>query len=67
MGTKYWEVLCGELGIGGDGSYCGGNDAQLDVLPRSLWRHAVQNSEPNAGARPSVRECVVPELARCAH
>jgi hypothetical protein len=23
-------VLCDEHGIGGDGEYCGGNDAQLD-------------------------------------
>jgi tubulin beta len=29
MGTKFWEVVCDEHGIGGDGEYCGGNDAQL--------------------------------------
>jgi hypothetical protein len=27
----------------------------------------VVNSEPHAGARPSVRLCVGPELARCVH
>jgi tubulin beta len=25
-------VLCEEHGIGGDGEYCGGNDAQLDRI-----------------------------------
>jgi tubulin beta len=25
-------VLCDEHGIGGDGEYCGGNDAQLDRI-----------------------------------
>jgi tubulin beta len=29
IGTKFWEVLCDEHGIGGGGEYCGGNDAQL--------------------------------------
>ena len=29
MGKKFWEVVCGEHGIGGDGEYCGDNDAQL--------------------------------------
>jgi tubulin beta len=29
MGTKLWEVVCDEHGIGGSGGYCGGNDAHL--------------------------------------
>jgi tubulin beta len=29
MGTKFWEVVCDEHSIGGDGEYFGGNDAQL--------------------------------------
>jgi tubulin beta len=29
MDTEFQEVLCDEHGIGGDGEYCGGNDAQL--------------------------------------
>jgi tubulin beta len=32
MGTKFWEVVCDEQGIGGDGEYCGGTDAQLDRI-----------------------------------
>jgi hypothetical protein len=27
MGTKFWEVVCCEHGIGGSGEYCGDNDA----------------------------------------
>jgi tubulin beta len=30
MGTRFWEVVCDEHSIGGDGGYCGDNDAQLD-------------------------------------
>jgi hypothetical protein len=30
MGTKFWEVVCDENGIGGDGDNCGDNDTQLD-------------------------------------
>jgi hypothetical protein len=29
MGTRYWEVVCNEHGICGDGEYCGDNDAKL--------------------------------------
>jgi tubulin beta len=29
VGTKFWEVACNEHDIGGDGEYCGGNNAQL--------------------------------------
>jgi len=32
MGTKFWEVVCDENGIGGGGEYCGDNDAQLDRI-----------------------------------
>jgi tubulin beta len=32
MDTKFKEVLCDEHGIGGDGEYCGDNDAQLDRI-----------------------------------
>jgi hypothetical protein len=36
------------------------------IPPRSAASFEV-NSEPHTGARPSVRLCVGPELARCAH
>jgi hypothetical protein len=31
MGATFLEVVCDEDGIGGDGEYCGDNDAQLAV------------------------------------
>ena len=30
MGTRFWEVVCDEHGIGGSGEFCGDNDAHLD-------------------------------------
>jgi tubulin beta len=32
MGTMFGEVVHNEHGIGGNGEYCGGNDAQLDHI-----------------------------------
>jgi hypothetical protein len=32
MGTKFWEVVCDEHGIGGSGEYCGDNDAHIDRI-----------------------------------
>jgi hypothetical protein len=32
MGTKFWEVVCDEHGIGGGGEYCGGNDANFNRI-----------------------------------
>jgi tubulin beta len=32
MGTKFLKVVCDEHGIGGDGEYCGDNDAQLNRI-----------------------------------
>jgi hypothetical protein len=32
MGTKYFEVVCDEHGIGGSGDYFGNNDAHLDRI-----------------------------------
>ena len=32
MGTDFQVVLCDENGIGGDGEYCGDNDAQLGLI-----------------------------------
>jgi tubulin beta len=32
MGTEFQEMLSDEHGIGGDGEYCGDNDAQLDRI-----------------------------------
>ena len=39
MGTKFWEVVCDEHGIGGSGEYSGDSDAHLGrinvFLPRN--------------------------------
>jgi tubulin beta len=32
MGTKFWEVVCDEIGLGCDGGYYGDNDAQLGCV-----------------------------------
>ena len=32
MGAEFYEVLCDEHGIGGDGEYCDGNNAQLERI-----------------------------------
>jgi hypothetical protein len=45
MDYNFWEVECGENGIGGDGKYY------------SVAAFVV-NSEPRTGARPSARVCV---------
>jgi tubulin beta len=29
IGTKFWKLFCDESGFGGDGEYCGDNEAQL--------------------------------------
>jgi tubulin beta len=32
MGTKFWEAVCDENGIGGGCEYCGNNHSQLDRI-----------------------------------
>ena len=32
MGTTFWEVVCGENGIGGSGECIGDNNAHLDRI-----------------------------------
>ena len=38
-----WEMVCDENGIGGDGEYCGSNDAQLGRI--SAFCHEVSNGK----------------------
>jgi hypothetical protein len=71
MSAKFWEVVCGENGIGSGGEYCGVNDSQLscfDVLyheasaaltfpARCSW-----TSNPPGHVRPSIRVCVGPKF-----
>jgi hypothetical protein len=43
------------------------NGLSTTITPPCCAAFFVLNSEPHTGARPSVRLCVVPELARCVH
>jgi tubulin beta len=41
MGTRFWEVVCDEHGVGGgDSEYCGDNDAQLGRISNVLCHEA---------------------------
>jgi tubulin beta len=53
MVTKFWEVVCDEDSIGGDGEYCGDNDAQLDRT--NVLYHEASGGKfvPRAAARRS--------------
>jgi hypothetical protein len=42
MGIKFWEVVCDEHGIGGDGEYCGDNGDGTHLVT-ALARLNVQN------------------------
>jgi hypothetical protein len=46
MGTKFWEVVCDERGIGGSSDYCGKNDAHLGHI--SGFFHEAFNGKYNA-------------------
>jgi len=43
------------------------NGLSTTPSPLAVQRFLKKNSEPHTGARPSVRLCVGPELARCVH
>ena len=57
MGTKFWEVVCDEHGIGGSGEYCGGNDAHLDRINVFLALHTSGPRDvPRCGALSSLQK-----------
>jgi tubulin beta len=43
MGTLLWEVVCDEHDIGGNGEYCGDNDAHLDRI--NVFHHEASGGE----------------------
>jgi hypothetical protein len=43
------------------------NGMSTTIIPPCSAATFIVNSEPHTGARPSVRLCVGPELARCVH
>ena len=51
MGTKFLKALCDEHGIGGDGEYCGDNDAQLGRI--SVLYHEALGGKYDADTQPS--------------
>jgi tubulin beta len=72
MGTKFWELVCAVHGIGGDGEYCGDNDAQLSHVNmfyheasggKYVSRAVLFNFEP--GAVGAVRASPLGELEFC--
>jgi tubulin beta len=47
MGTRFWEVVCDEHGIGGSCEYCGDNDAHLGRI--SVFYHGAICGKCDAG------------------
>jgi hypothetical protein len=47
MGTKLCEVVCDEHGFGGNGEYCGDNDAHLDRI--NVFYHGALGGMYEAG------------------
>jgi hypothetical protein len=83
MGTTIIHLRCTTSGAAGNGlgetmkylrrttSVAANNGMstaiQATIIPPCSAASFVVNSEPHTGARPSVRLCVGPELARCVH
>jgi hypothetical protein len=79
MGTTIKHLRCTTSGAAGNGldatmkylrrttSAAANNGMSTTIIPPCSAASFEVNSEPNTGARPSVRLCVGPELARCVH
>ena len=80
MGTFIKHLRCTTSGAAGNGlgetmkylrrtttSAAANNGMSTTIIPLVVQRLLKKNSEPRTGARPSVRLCVGPELARCVH
>jgi hypothetical protein len=79
MGTTIKHLRCTTSGAAGNGlgatmkyllrttSAAANNGMSTTIIPPCSAASFVVNSEPHTGARPSVRLCVGPELARCVH
>jgi tubulin beta len=48
MGTKFWEVVCDEHGIGSSGEFCGDNHAHLDRINVFYYKALGGNYVPRA-------------------
>ena len=58
---------CSPLFVSAASSRQGANVYRSTCTPLATAASFEVNSEPHTGARPSVRLCVGPELARCVH
>jgi hypothetical protein len=80
MGTTIKHLRCTTSGAAGNGlgttmkylrrttSAAANNCMSTTIIPPLVVKRLFEvNSEPHTGARPSVRLCVGPELARCVH
>jgi hypothetical protein len=79
MGTAIKHLRCTTSGAAGNGlgatmkylrrttSAAANNGMSTTITPPCSAASFEVNSEPRTGARPSVRLCVGPELARCVH
>jgi hypothetical protein len=79
MGTTIKHLRCTTSGAAGNGlgatmkylrrttSVAANNGLSTTITPPCSAASFEVNSEPHTGARPSVRLCVGPELARCVH
>jgi hypothetical protein len=54
LDTMFLEVLCDENGNGGEGGYCGDNDAHLDSPKRNTPKRAPQTVLPGTLPAPAV-------------
>jgi tubulin beta len=62
MGSKSWEVVCGDHGIGGGDEYCGGIDAHLDRISVFYHEASVDKYAPRPvffGLEPGVIGAVI--------
>ena len=48
MGTKFWDVVCDEHGIGSSGEFCGDNHAHLDRINVFYYKALGGNYVPRA-------------------
>ena len=79
MGTTIKHLRCTTSGAAGNGqgatmkylrrttSAAANNSMSITIILLCSAASFEVNSEPHTGARPSVRLCVGPELARCVH
>ena len=64
MGIKFWEVVCGENGIGGSGKYRGDNDAHFDSINMLYHEASFLDLEPGVISAVPLSRCSANSSAR---